>query len=313
MNLCELFARTWLSFDVTFETRTLQTRLVCTTTTTMDNSNTFTKNKDSRKRTRNSLDDKQSYYDRLLFQCRKDLHKQAKRVKQFETQKLIRRKQANNSTKIDEIKAYDSFEPVIQECLRRLGILALNPNDDDGNDPSPPAAPAPSSWVTERILQHKQMRDAIDKWHEEVTNYRRWCLQQQEREERRQQNQQNSHTTKSQPHAKKVDDQHQSATSSVFLQLGENGEEEEPRRKNRKGQRARRARALAIEAKKNGRVLRPEDSLNWRPKRKKDDEGPKDLNNTTPAKNDEALHPSWQARKEQKKGIVEFQGKKTTF
>ena len=37
------------------------------------------------------LVERQSYYDRLVHQCQKDLHKQAKIAKTFECQKLIRK------------------------------------------------------------------------------------------------------------------------------------------------------------------------------------------------------------------------------
>jgi hypothetical protein len=98
-------------------------------------------------------EEQQKYYDRLLHMCRKDLNKQIKTTKNFECQKLIRKlkEQASanvnvtteaatdtpattttttttnrNEVKLQELRDL-SMEPVIRECLRRLGILTLNP------------------------------------------------------------------------------------------------------------------------------------------------------------------------------------------
>ena len=284
--------------------------------------------KGSRKRSRkNTEEDKQSYYDRLLYQCRKDINKEAKRVKQFETQKWIRnhKKQQQQQprkagdSKLDELKAYDSLEPVIQESFRRLGILALNPDDSS----SPPPTSSPSCWITDRILQHKRMRHAIDKWHEEVTNYRRWCLQQQEREERRQQGIKKPAATilpkSSIPSYTTNDTPEDMQQASVFLKLGSDDAEihrddaEDGRKRNRKGQRARRAKAIALEARRQGRSLTREQSLNWRPKKKREEVAEEPDAAMVEVKPEEPLHPSWQARKEQKQTIVAFEGKKITF
>jgi hypothetical protein len=96
----------------------------------------------------------QKYYDTLLHMCQKDLNKQAKTTKNFECQKLIRKLKEQDvasaskaaasagtvttttntnaaTTNKNEVKLQQlrdlPMEPVIQECLRRLGILTLNP------------------------------------------------------------------------------------------------------------------------------------------------------------------------------------------
>lgn len=245
------------------------------------------------------------YYDRLLFQCQKELHKVAKQTKQFETKKLIRQLKQTAETKssietrLAQLKDYD-VEPVVQECVQRLGLPVLNPNADE--ETAPP--PVSSSWMLDRIVNHKRMNDTMEKWQEEVAKYRRWCT------------------------VRNDSNKFVSRENSLFVQLGSaatkdgdtsNGNKK--RKKNRHGQRARKAKALALAAKREGRTLLPEESINWRAKKKApEDKGDKEKSspNTPTAKsattsNDASLHPSWQARKETKDSIVAFQGKKITF
>jgi hypothetical protein len=327
------------------------------------------------------------YYDRLLFQCQKDLHKHAKQTKQFEVQKLIRQlkcipdnddHQAKNRTalsnKLQELKDYD-LEPVVQECVRQLGLVALNPNlgsTSDGPSSTLIGQPLEPCWMRDRIVHHARLKATIEKWHEEVTKYRRWSLVKSEKEEG----------------SKFV-----SRENSLFVQLGaapspttgggrgsnkttrtKKTTAEDPvdasyygpagggldedggtnrTKKNRQGQRARKAKALAVAARKEGRMLLPEESVNWRPAKKnrpaRDDEealssavggrvgaeerrsadirrhrGPTrdddptkqhSASSTSDRHNNknETLHPSWQARKDKKDCIVAFQGKKITF
>ena len=393
----------------------------------------------------------QAYYNRLVHQCRKELHKQAKQTKTFLTQKLIRKLKESTSTntsssngtavvtssassrelqeqKLQQLKDYE-LEPVLDECFRRLGLCQLDPklqkislpaqeevldpskkednesqsqqtpetsppgarnenetvnnNNNNEEDPNSGAGPtlqttavvvASSSeqtrsdscggggWIRERILQHSRMMVALEHWNEQVTEYRRWCLQQQERAEgvwtatntrtkkmpaKRlpQDNNNNNH-----------DDENAlvAADHSVFVMLG--GEDNEASannnngtateenvnyygpagssdglmtvKQNRKGQRARRAKAQAVEARKAGRGFRPEESLNWRRSRKQPDheqhppppqqrqQNPSMQNKPQQAIKEipkEELHPSWQAQKEKKAGIVAFEGKKIRF
>lgn len=380
------------------------------------------------------VDGQQTYYDRLMHQCRRDLHKQAKVTKNFEIQKLIRKikeqkpmpaddnnggsveeekchsiKKHNPATakqqerKLQQLKDYD-LEAVIQECYRRLGVLQLNPQRHQPQAAAVATAPAgyppdkvdstkspdddvrkqeernhmttttafvaeDSAWILERILQHKSMIAALEKWNEHVTEYRRWCLRQQERSEgilppkpkRKQKTSKNSNDKASSVVFVSKNDPLGSG-SSLFVTLGGGGDEDdgsdpdtvvparsstgdimdnsyygpagtgnaENLKKNRQGQRGRRAKAAAVEAKKRGRTLRPEDSLNWRQPSKKQHDGsaggdsggyhqhqhghPQNAVIPPPSvPPPEHLHPSWQARKEKKEGIVAFQGKKITF
>jgi hypothetical protein len=96
-------------------------------------------------------------------------------------------------------------------------------------------------------------------------------------------------------------------------------------KKNRQGQRARKAKAMAIEAKKAGRVW--DSSLNWR--EKKENPNPKRHKShhseaeapPKPSMAEEAIsaHPSWAAKHSQQAkeksglGIVQFTGTKIKF
>ena len=108
---------------------------------------------------------------------------------------------------------------------------------------------------------------------------------------------------------------------------------EKKKKKNRQGQRARRIKAMAIEARKAGRVWDP--SINWREKKPKAKENEKDEKNESASgldkskeikaaevanmgkswKEEGKAHPSWAAREAQKakSGIAAFAGKKITF
>jgi len=215
--------------------------------------------------------------------------------------------------------------------------------------------------LVERILKHKKLQAALENWNEQVTEYRRWCLRRQNRES----HPPPGNATKMQTQTaltKKIKKQKKGRAQldesggramnalpqkSLFLKLGHEslvgagdsadcedlhygpGSFSDEKKKNRKGQRARRAKAMAIEAKLAGRLHRPEESLNWRPKAKSTDEieEPGDKQNLRPTAcprrsremfekpdSKEALHPSWAAAKKNKEsGIVEFKGSKITF
>jgi len=384
-------------------------------------------------------DQQQAYYDRLVHQCHKELHKQAKLTKNFIAQKLIRKIKEETASssettggtnsgsssallhqqKLQQVKEYE-LEWVIQECFRRLGIRQLDPKlqhrlpstadslrknkkdadvadgetfadettesrgehdneeedekhetasarealppapngeSDDNNTSSTTAASC--SWIRERILQHKRMVTALEHWNEQVTEYRRWCLRQQDRAEGVM-TATNKKSKSQKTKQKKVDDDDDNAliassANSIFVTLGGAGadgkdDDETFKRnaadgaaaernyygpaagdgvdvkKNRMGQRARRAKAQAMEARKVGRAIRPEESLNWRPAKKQQQQQQRMDSNRNhgggedrsrqrppPTEDPQNLHPSWKARKEQKEGIVAFQGKKITF
>lgn len=358
-----------------------------TTTTTAtssreikNNNKVVGQNKKRRRSQHGNNNAKQAYYDRLLYQCHKELHKQAKLTRTHLVQKCIRKikeetvqpKRLQMEEKLRQMKDF-SLDRVIQECYRRLGILQLDPKlefsfvdnvktnetihddrtDTNKMDVSQPTAenletktviPA-ATWILERLLQHKRMISALEHWNEQITEYRRWCLHQQERTE----GIQHGIVKKDKKSvSQQYDDTNTIAASSnsVFLTLGADDNNDATNRgngagtaraddgnnknndtyygpagastlkKNRQGQRARKAKVQAIEARKAGRTLRPEESLNWRAKKafvkeyEHDSAPQKSL--PTP-ENIESLHPSWQARKVQKEGIVEFKGKKITF
>lgn len=425
----------------------------------------------------------QDYYNRLLHQCRKDLHKHTKLTKNFEVQKLIRSSKTKNATtsvtsstttdtttkldrKLLQLKAYSS-EPVIQECFRRLGLPQLDPQQQQQQykkNPAPPVEdcceeeeekdttnnsktnstdaialttttttsvslsdgsleccdsveedsrhlstetrgietdhPTVSStatttttaiitstmstttnlvddtttaisntdtanneeettdWILPRILRHKSMVNALEAWNEQVTEYRRWCLRQQDKREGRrmssepemgkskkskQQKGHNSTNTNAPPFGglfvtlgdedggggtSDYDDVSNVVDPLGYYGPGGGGAAGAEPKRNRQGQRGRRAKAAAVAAKQQGRTLLPEESLNWRSGNNNTSNNSSSNNSTkassrsnpqhqhqpkAPLPPPESLHPSWQARKEQKDGIVAFQGKKITF
>jgi hypothetical protein len=364
------------------------------------------------------------YYNRLIYQCRKDLNKHTKITKKFEIQKQIRKIKdcsnhkdtselvvAKQEKKLQQLKEYCT-EPIIDECLRRIGIKQLDPklqfsssaeangkksdsNEslglddsivgfstdpssafDSGNKKNDSVASNVSfdvqvsalnavrdneivdnEWILHRIMKHKAIISALDHWNGEVTEYRRWSLRQRERIDGENSEIYGPSHKKDRQSLKSGASDASINGSSLFVALGSNdisgsapgkdsgldpcsyygpgSGDDGTMRKNRQGQRGRRAKAAAIEAKKHGRILRPEESLNWRSP-KAQPEQRRELNRTAQratapqrlnAGNDqsmsstkftttiavEELHPSWQARKGQKEGIVAFQGKKTTF
>ena len=281
----------------------------------------------------------QEYYDRLIYQCRKDLSKQLKICKSFECQKLIRKVKATDEQNQSDAmqQAYENLkqlplEPVLDECCRRLGILQLNPS---GYEPPQTSDAQHDKW-TEKLLQHKRMHQSIEKWSAQATEFRKWCLKLQERAEQGEHDSKRKKTDKS-SEPKKESDQGD-VSSSLFVQLGSTtGGQPEASfsqatvKKNRPGQRARKAKAAAIQAKEKG-MPAPEKSLNWREAKphaatQAETNGPAKFerydnqrsgaiasqqHQEKPAK-EEKLHPSWEAQKSKKDGIVAFQGKKITF
>jgi hypothetical protein len=138
------------------------------------------------------------YYNRLVYKCRKDLHKHAKMVRNLERQKAARKvkqqpQQQKPSAALEErlarLKKFDALDAVAHEALRRLGILQLQPPTAvaEGATPSAPPAepPVPAKEDTdmvENFLKHKRMQDAFEDWSRQVDDYRRWYVQQEERQ-----------------------------------------------------------------------------------------------------------------------------------
>lgn len=238
-----------------------------------------------------------SYYDRLLHQCRKDLHKQAKLVRTFLVRKQMRQSAETNTEQLSAWKALD-LDPVVNEALRRLGVegfSALAADDDE------------QSRRMERILQHKKLRDSLERWSDEWTKYRRWQTGggSRERDEKKS--------------ATAVKQLAVSSSASLFVQLGEEEDDtttaataeqsanSTKQRKNRPGQRARRAQR---EAQENGGGTR----ANWRTK-PNEEQPAAQATAAAPSSNDDEnndLHPSWQARKQQATTAV-FSGTRITF
>ena len=298
--------------------------------------------------------EQQDRHDKLMHACSKSLHKEAKVVKAFECQKIVRKlKETEDKEKLEvkliQIKAC-SLDQVVKLAQQRLGLFNLNPK----GEPLEPQVviPAPGKDLVERMLQHKRISGAIDHWNEKVTEYRRWCLRRQEHVhgepdfgyEVKAASRNGTKKKCSQP--KSVD------SSGLFVTLGGTAEAEEDNaddedirngnwygpggnedsavvKQNRMGQRARRAKALAKQAKKEGKAWSK--SINWRPKKEQLDEQehqqPQKSNTTKPTstsapriaemgkvwKEEGQAHPSWAARASEKTGIVAFAGKRITF
>lgn len=286
----------------------------------------------SRKRTRpKSVEaDKKAYYDRLLYKCKKDLHKQAKQCRTMECQKLIRKMKESGAPKDQELQILKNFDLdlIVQEALNRLGIERLDPapeasfrgaNKDEKAPkrkeeaevtPIPMMEEQIKEWLA-RLLIHKKMRDMLEAWNGQVTDFTKWCARQDDDGGNKAVRSKSSSKRKTVPAA--------DLASSVFVQLGDaradTTQDDVPVKRNRPGQRARQARAAAIQAKKEGRVVRK--SLNWRSKPIERDDQQQPSHHKDGTKNQpedqEALHPSWAARKTKKDGIVQFKGKKITF
>lgn len=275
---------------------------------------------------------------------------------------------AKQGRKLQTLKVY-ALEPVLQECCRRLGLHQLDPKLQNINaidvsvvsigDSAPCGAqdenklafaenlkgncpPDDNSWILERILHHKSMVVALESWNDQITEYRRWCLRQQERlegvvRENSAKKEKKSAAgevkiSKGDPlgireslfvilgGAARADEEDGTANEDPLAYYGPAGNSEV--KKNRKGQRARRAKVVALAAKREGRTINRDESLNWRQSKaqRNDHEhdgrpglqrGHQDISPSPSPP--EHLHPSWQARKEQKEGIVAFQGTKITF
>lgn len=288
----------------------------------------------SGKRSRHE-DDAAAYYDRLVHTCRKALHKQAKVAKSFECQKLIRQiketANAKREHRLERLKQL-SLDPVVDECFKRLGIKEKTKGGErdgqDGATPSKTAEPKSKEQrkadekqakLVERILAHKRMRDCLEEWSAEVTKYHRWCAREEERGERPAKKHRRPDDNKSRGYDKAAIQATEDLSKSLFMQLGDDEDQnsKEEKKKNRPGQRARKAKAAAIQAKKEGRAI--DQSLNWRAKKESDrdrlvEERPNQTTRSKPEpKSNESLHPSWEAQKSKKEGIVAFQGKKITF
>lgn len=303
--------------------------------TTTSRTKKKTKTKLGNRRSISSFEEEQvQYYERLLYAVKKGLHKDAKTVRNFECQRLIRKikdskdKDKDNSSSMEEqllaVKQLN-LDEVVHESLRRLGILHLNPTTTTTSEEATTTTTTTSSSPTplvELLLKHKRLQLSLEEWNEKVTEYRRWSLKKQE------QHSTSKFSSPPPPPPTAV------TNKSLFVQLGGEtkdtaknpygpgaDEADDPfPKKNRKGQRARRAKAMALQAKKDGTSVRAADSLNWRKPKTNSNDNNNNRNNNNSSNNqqkqeppEESLHPSWAAAKKDSSGIVQFQGTKITF
>lgn len=273
-----------------------------------------------------------SYARRLVHQCRKELHKQAKICRNFECQRLSRKlKQEQKESQATLLQKWRHLPigPVMELCFRRLGMLdlvqtiavaTLEKGDETKtkkrNDKHSKAAETkPSEEITEssnkdegtassdtekngdndvdesmleKILGQKKMRDAMEEWSVKVAEYRKWCARQQ-----------GTFSNDKIPVKKTTEDEDEvnnpvDASHSLFMTLGKQDEGNKKKKKNRPGQKARQAKSAES-------TTTTSQSQQWNSQ-----EGNKQVAN-------EALHPSWEARKTQRASIASFQGKKITF
>jgi hypothetical protein len=316
------------------------------------------KSKKRQRPTSKKEEETQKYYDTLLHMCQKDLNKQAKTTKNFECQKLIRKLKedvtttskaaastengrvtttnaatataSKNEIKLQQLRDLP-LEPVIRECLRRLGILTLNPkpnptaaasdtattstkpntkldltiendeaeaetsqtdqvNDESQNEKKDQKENEPSTttgitefnkdWI-EKILQHKRMREILEKWIEKVTEYRRWCVQQEEEGTKKK----GKKSRKGHVREEKQEEptlQAEQLSNSLFVRLGDHPSDDDEsddedgdgdvaemgdqKKKNRPGQRARKAKFDAKQLRKEGPV--PDSFARWMPSKR---------------------------------------------
>ena len=260
--------------------------------------------------TNNSSSSSSSYYNRLLHQCTKQLHKQVKKTKTFVLQKAIRKNKKNSNAKIEqriqEIKDLD-INLVVQEALHRLGIYKLNPNETDAATTTTPRSSS-NPLLLEQIFSHTHMQTAMEEWNQQVSNFHRWSLRQHPNDN----SQELSPSNVVLPNASVFYHPASSSFTTTTTTTLHN------KKKNRMGQRARRAKALAQEQTHSSSSTTNHHpvSTNWRTKTK-----PPHSNITTTTTtgtqqhqdDNNSLHPSWQARKQDKNNIVPFQGTKITF
>ena len=283
--------------------------------------------KASNTRKRPREDEQLSYARRLVHQCRKELHKQAKVCRNLECQRLSRKvKQEQKESQATLLQKWRQLplDPVIDLCFRRLGMLDLVQtvaacekgeeqktkrrdkvtteevaSNEATIDSNKDGATAPSKIekdrdnevdesMLEKILGQKKMRDAMEVWSVKVAEYRQWCTRQQ-----------GTFSGDKAPVKKPTENEDEvnnpvDASHSLFMTLGKQDNGNKKKKKNRPGQKARQAKSFESA------------TTNSQPQQYNSQEGNHQATN-------EVLHPSWEARKAQKASIASFQGKKITF
>lgn len=266
---------------------------------------------------------------------------------------------------------------VVQQAFKQLGVGHANPDpeaDFSKNNAPIPMDTTTKSWIS-TILDHKRFQTALEDWNERVAEFRRFCLQLDDQQNGRFSTSTENQASKKKKGSGKViptslrgqsSQQESQQPISYFctslndddvdveVELTEEGGPmsaygpaattggmmDDPTfvvKKNRRGQRARKAKALAIQAKKEGKQYQ---SINWREEKPKTNTStrrkPREDKTSSssgeeqrsqrpprttaapsaPAPSVEDLsqnHPSWAAKQQQKPTIVAFQGKKITF
>jgi len=218
--------------------------------------------------------------------------------------------------------------------------------------------------LVETMLRHKRLSSAIQSVSEKVSEYNSWLSRREDWLMGRSSGRAPRHKNENNPQKKRGakrgrDEQEFQGGSNLFIgSLNDSAlpiEQEEveeydgigysmrneyeqfpvekKKKKNRQGQRARKIKAMAIEARKAGRVWDP--SINWREKKSKPKENEQNHKNESASgldkfkeikaaevasmgkswKEEGKAHPSWAAREAQKakSGIAAFAGKKITF
>jgi hypothetical protein len=288
-----------------------------------------TKKRSEEEESKEILQIKQEQYNKILYQAKKQLLKHAKLCRTFLLQKKIRKlKQQASETQEDKLQSVKDLplDQVVDQALRQLGLLHANP---DPNAEFIVSAPSVKCTQVDAILTHKRFKIALEEWHKKITKYRRWTLT---IDERRLYGAKGKRSKKLKQLQKQ---KQQQQPTSLFCSLNENegntdGHSQDispygpgahmeddpiPIKKNRKGQRARRAKAIAIEAKKEGRQY---ESLNWRKgneeqKNKRQNQQREDFQKNPENSFEEPSHPSWSAKQARKTGIVAFEGTKISF
>jgi hypothetical protein len=324
---------------------------------------------------------KKDRYSKLFHQAQKQLTKQVKQVRTFLVQRQIRKLKSSRSggeasNDQQQEQHQNAFHPlkdlsldlVVQQAMRQLGLIHANPCPDHNVIALAPPLDrsSPISQLVFKILDHKRFQDALEEWNEKVAEFRRFCLQLDDKDDpflaaigsiqkKKKKGQANKGRTTTSLLAPPFHQQQQpisffcSSLNDDVTQPTENSDDlmmaygpaasldhsnndMVPIKKNRRGQRARKAKALAIQAKRDGKKQGYYQSLNWREeKSSKQQQQPqkivekKEMSKQlidvkkaavaapAPLEDQSSNHPSWTAKQQQKPKIVPFQGKKITF
>jgi len=263
----------------------------------------------------------------------------------------VARKVDNLDEKLRYTKAF-SIDEIERICLRRVGLQNTDgaesvPDDQKEDDLSKNN----KKDLVDSMLRQKKLSSAMQSASEKVSAYNIWLSRREEQITmgRKSKNKNNKSTGQSRgtKRGRDTDFNDHGGNSALFIDslngstltaeeeeyaFGMSYGDQEIKKKNRPGQRARKMKAMAIEAKKSGRVWDSNNS--WREKKAKPEvkktktnehasglDKSKKINVAEVAsmgqswKEEGKAHPSWAAREAQKakSGISQFAGKKITF